>query len=472
MITRDFIGRAADFLAGLVRAREFVKHDIWPRERLLSYQRTRFLRLVRYAQASSAFYRDLYRGIELDETLEVANLPIVTKRVLMDHFETVVTDPRLRRSDLEQHLSVARGDEAYLGRYRVVATAGTSGLRGIFVYDRDAWRAVLANTIRWQYFTGITPRVPARVRICSIGADSPMHVTNRIPLSGNVGLFRLQHIEAASPIPDQVSALNSFQPQVLLPYASIAAVLAQEQIAGRLSIQPEVVATHSELLTPEVMWLIEQAWGRKPFNHYGLTEEPHVGTDCTLHTGVHLFEDTSMLEVVDDEHRPVPDGTSGTRYLLTNLYNKTLPLIRYEVTDLLCRSIDSCPCGRPFALLSGITGRADDLLHLKRSNGCGEIAIAPMLVSLAIESFLGVREYTAEHDSDGIHICVVATDPIEQQHIVSELPQRLSADIARQGAVAPPVTLSIVDRLDRGARPMGKLSTVERRRQAASAGVG
>ena len=168
----------------------------------------------------------------------------------------------------------------------------------------------------------------------------------------------------------------------------------------------------------------------------------------------------------------MPDGTTGTRYLLTNLYNKTLPLIRYEVTDLLCRSRDSCPCGRPFALLSGIAGRADDLLHLKRANGCGEIAIAPMLVSLAIESFLGVREYTAEHDSDGIHICVVATDPIEQQHIVRELPQRLCADIARQEAVAPPVTLSIVDHLDRRARPMGKLSTVERRRQAASAGVG
>ena len=100
----------------------------------------------------------------------------------MEHFETVVTDPRLRSAELEQHLSVAREDETYLSRYRVVATAGTSGLRGIFVYDRDAWRTVLANTIRWQRLTGITPRLPDRVRICTIGADSPMHVTSRIPL--------------------------------------------------------------------------------------------------------------------------------------------------------------------------------------------------------------------------------------------------------------------------------------------------
>ena len=146
--------------------------------------------------------------------------------------------------------------------------------------------------------------------------------------------------------------------------------------------------------------LIEQAWGRIPDNHYGLTEEPHVGTDCSMHAGIHLFEDTCMLEVVNDEHRPLPDGVMGTRYLLTNLYNKALPLIRYEVTDMLCRAAERCECGRPFALLQGIVGRAEDLLRLRRIDGTGEIAVAPMLISLAIESFPTVHEYTAEHDAE------------------------------------------------------------------------
>jgi hypothetical protein len=128
----------------------------------------------------------------------------------------------------------------------------------------------------------------------------------------------LRHIEATAPISQQVAVLNRFQPHALLPYPSIAALLAREQMAGRLAIRPEMVATHSELLTPEMARLIEQAWGRKPFNHYGLTEEPHIGTDCALHTGIHLFEDTSMIEVVNDDYQPVPDGTTGTRYLLTN----------------------------------------------------------------------------------------------------------------------------------------------------------
>jgi phenylacetate-coenzyme A ligase PaaK-like adenylate-forming protein len=471
MATSNVIGRVADVLWALLRAREFTKHDAWPRERLLAYQRARFMHLVQHARAYSAFYGDLYQGIELDDKLDVTKLPIVTKRRLMEHFDTVVTDPRLRRTQLEQHLSVTRGDEAYLGQYRVVATAGTSGLRGIFIYNRDAWRTVLANTIRWQHFTGIATRLPFRLRLCSIGADSPMHLTKRLPQSGNVGLFRLRHIEATAPISEQVAVLNRFQPHALLPYPSIAALLAREQMKGRLAIRPEMVATHSELLTPEMARLIEQAWGCAPFNHYGLTEEPHIGTDCTLHTGIHLFEDTSMIEVVDDEYQRVPDGTTGTRYLLTNLYNKTQPVIRYEVTDMLCRAVGPCECGRPFALLSGIGGRAEDLLRLQRADGAGEIAIPPMLITLAIESFLGVSEYCAEHDPDGIHIRLVIPDPAERQRIIRELPERLRADITRQGAVTPPVTLKVIDVLDRSAQRMGKLNIVGRRHSTAPARV-
>jgi phenylacetate-CoA ligase len=471
MAAGDLIRRVADLSWALLRAGQLNTHDSWPRPRLLAYQHARFLRLVRYAQVFSPFYADLYRGIEIDGALNVTRLPVVTKRLLMEHFETVVTDPRLRRAELERHLSVAREDESYLSRYRVVATAGTSGLRGIFVYDRDAWRTVLANTIRWQRLTGITPRLPDRIRICSIGADSPMHVTNRIPLSVNVGLFRLRHIEATEPISNQVEALNAFQPHALLPYPSIAALLAREQIAGRLAIRPEVVATHSELLTPEMSRLIEQAWGRIPYNHYGLTEEPHVGTDCSVHAGIHLFEDTCMLEVVNDEHQPLPDGVMGTRYLLTNLYNRTLPLIRYEVTDMLCRAAERCECGRPFALLQGIVGRAEDLLRLQRIDGTGEIAVAPMLISLAIESFPTVHEYAAEHDAEGIHIRLVVPNAGERPRIVSELPERLHADIARHGAVAPTITLSVVEALDRSAQRMGKLNVVERRRAAGAVEV-
>ena len=94
-----------------------------------------------------------------------------------------------------------------------------------------------------------------------------------------------------------------------------------------------------------------------------------------------------------------------------------------------------------------------------------------MLISLAIESFPTVHEYTAEHDADGIHIRLVVPNADERLRIVSELPERLRADIARQGAVAPAITLSVVDALDRSAQRMGKLNVVGRRRAAGAVEV-
>ena len=186
--------RLTDVLRALWIARGLRSHDRWSRDRLAAHQRRRLVGLVEHAVARSPFYRELYRD-QPREAIRLQDLPIVDKRTLMDNFDAVVTDPRLKLERLRQHLQTARGDDLYLGRYRVITTAGTSGLRGTFVYDRSAWSTVLANTMRWNRFAGITPRWPRRVRMCTIGADSPVHVSRRIPESGDVGLFKMLRLE-------------------------------------------------------------------------------------------------------------------------------------------------------------------------------------------------------------------------------------------------------------------------------------
>ena len=60
-----------------------------------------------------------------------------------------------------------------------------------------------------------------------------------------------------------------------------------------------------------------------------------LACDCDRHAGMHVFEDLVHVEVVDDDGRAVPDGTPGSRILVTNLVNRTQPLIRFELTDLV-----------------------------------------------------------------------------------------------------------------------------------------
>jgi phenylacetate-coenzyme A ligase PaaK-like adenylate-forming protein len=155
----------------------------------------------------------------------------------------------------------------------------------------------------------------------------------------------------------------------------------------------------------------------------------------------------------------------GSRYLLTNLYNRAQPLIRYEVTDMLCRSPALCPCGRPFALLSSIGGRAEDMLRLPRADGReGTVTVTPMVIGLAVEAFIGVREYAVEHDGQGIRMRLVVPDEADCRRILDELPARIVSDLARHGAAAPPIAIEFIGQLPRSEQRMGKIAVVARRK--------
>lgn len=452
--------RLYDMVRAVGFARELETHDAWLPEQLANHQQVEINRLVRHASENAPFYARHFEGIDLAGDVNLRDLPIIDKAILMENFDEVLTNNALKLDGIQAHMHNLSGDPFYRGEYRIVGTSGTSGLRGIFVYDRAAWRIVLANTLRWNRLLGIRPRLPFRVRILSIGADNPMHVTQRIPSSGDVGLFKVMHIEATDPLPRMVEKINDYRPEVILAYPSMAALLAEEQIAGRLSITPRVVSTHSEVLTDHMRGRIRDAWDIGCFNHYGLTEEPHVAADCPCHEGLHIFEDLCVVEIVDEANRPVPDGTPGAKYLLTNLYNFTQPLIRYEVTDVLTRAPRLCSCGRPFSLISSIGGRSEDVLYLPSREGGKKVPIAPLSLEMCVEAVDGISEFAIAHSPERVTVSVVPHGDTDLTGPRQAVVARMEDMIAEAGAVSPQIEVVAVEALERRREKMGKLRLV------------
>src|SRR5207253_2555145 len=106
------------------------------------------------------------------------------------------------------------------------------------------------------------------------------------------------------------------------------------------------------------------AWGKEPFNQYSATETADIAAEHRRCRHMHLFEDLLLAEVVDDCYHPVPRGVYGSRVLVTTLFSRTQPLIRYELNDSVRLSPDTCACGLPFAIVDGIQGRVEDTLSL------------------------------------------------------------------------------------------------------------
>jgi phenylacetate-coenzyme A ligase PaaK-like adenylate-forming protein len=448
-----------DVAAALWRAGRLQRHDRWSRAALKRHQQEMLERMVRHAVARSPFYRALYDDLSGEPQIALTRLPVIDKAMVMENFDDLVTDRRLKLAELEAHIDRGAPGGPFLGDYRVLSTTGTSGRRGVFVYDRAAWRTVLANTIRWHRFAGLRPRLPRRLRICAIGADAPAHISRSLPESGDVGLFRVLALSATQPMAALTAALQRFQPQVLMPYPSLAVLLAQEQLAGRLAIAPEMVLTHSEMLSAAMRRRIAEAWNAAVFDHYGLTEEPHVACECTAHDGLHVFEDLSIIEVLDDAGRPVPSGALGARYLLTNLYNRVQPLIRYEVTDAVALSEAPCACGRPFARITEIAGRSEQTFHLRGAAG-GRVAVPPIAFTSRLDIVSELVEYELRHDERKIELLAVPRAGVEREALRRRLIETLREVVGGLGAEPPDIAVVFRAALERRPERMGKRQPV------------
>jgi phenylacetate-CoA ligase len=173
--------RLADFLGGMRLSRELIEHERWPKGRLLRHQQERLDALVRHAMRHSPFYRELLSGVVRNGPVELSRLPVLDKTRMMEHYDEFVTDPRLKRDELLAWVEGLEQDELYLGEYRAMSTSGSSGRKGLFVYDEQGWRTIAAMFFRQSAWMGVKPRLPRRFRMCLIGGAAPSHMTGRAP---------------------------------------------------------------------------------------------------------------------------------------------------------------------------------------------------------------------------------------------------------------------------------------------------
>jgi phenylacetate-CoA ligase len=115
---------------------------------------------------------------------------------------------------------------------------------------------------------------------------------------------------------------------------------------------------------------IEKLYGLKAFNSYGLSEMngPGVAFECTYQDGMHVWEDSFLLEVIDlRTGELLSDGKEG-ELVFTSLRREGMPIIRYRTGDIATVYRKTCPCGRTHRRISRIKGRSDDMLIIKGVN--------------------------------------------------------------------------------------------------------
>lgn len=416
----------------LARSRVVASRERWSADRLEAYRRARLSALVAYVAPRSPFYRRLWGGIPGPD-VTIDQLPVVRRADLMAAFDDAVTDSRIRRDQVDEHLRCVSGDPLLLGEHRVMSSSGSAGEPGRFVYSRAGWDAFLDGLLRWTRWMGIRPGLP-RQRIAVIGAPDARHMTYRGAASIDVGVYDTLRLSATEPIGRLRDALTRHRPEFINAYPSVLELLAEEQLAGRMRITPRVLCTSSELRTAATTARIEAAFGVRPFDCYALTETGVTAVDCSMHDGLHVFEDLSIVEI------------ERGRVLVTNLHNEVLPMIRVEVSDLLVEAPGACRCGRTFRRLQAIDGRADDLLRVRRRDGT-HVVVHPLRLRSRLGAIGSVVQYRVDWHPDRVRLDVVAAH--EGAEVTEAVAAAFRAFVEEQDLASPPLEVRRVSGLSR-----------------------
>jgi phenylacetate-CoA ligase len=424
-------------------AAELVDRTGWSRSALAEHQRVKLRQAIRHASARSPYYQETIGELAAREA-PLDEFPILTKRLVMSNFDRIVTDRRLTRMTVEKQLDGPDPGGMMFDEYRAFATGGTTGERGVFVYSNRAWLSVMANIVRFQRLLGILPST----RSVGIAAASPIHMSYRFYAESRAIRPDSPRLDLTMPVPQIVGALNAYQPEAVTTYPSFIRVLASEQAAGRLKITPRLLRTGAEALTQQVRELASEMWNAPVINSYSSTEVGTMGHECLHLSGLHLAEDLCHFEVVDEHDQPVPEGTCGAKLLVTTLENETLPLIRYELTDLVTLTTEPCPCGLPFARISSIEGRSEDVLQLPKKGG-GAIDVHALRLRSPLIGTEGVRQFQLGKLPDGLEITISVLPEFDSAAIKLKVERSILAVLDKLAVAPMRILVTVVDQIER-----------------------
>jgi phenylacetate-coenzyme A ligase PaaK-like adenylate-forming protein len=426
----------------LVQLPEHIRRLRWSRAQIEASQREELRALLAHAMENSPFHRRRLPGIEpADIDLpDLRRLPVMTKAEMMASLDDVFTDRRLNRGLVEEALAATTNEPVpILGRYTALASGGVSGQRGVFVSDPQARVDFILSGFRSQMarLASLGGPPPKEQTVCMVAAASAVHGTGSMPAwSAGGGLpFRVVPVPVTLPLAEIVKRLNVLQPTSLFAYASMLACLAAEQRAGRLRIAPKSVTSNSETLIPEMRATITEAFRASVVDGFG-SSEGLIGHSAPDDEVLVFNSDLCIAELVDAEHRPVPRGVPSAKVLLTNLYNRTQPLIRYELTDSFVQQPDAPDHGH---LRAKVRGRADEVLHYQGAD------IHPHVVRSVLVRCPEILDYEVRQTLQGMDVQALAVVPFDPGTVAQWLVQALT----EAGLDNPVISVSTVDHLQR-----------------------
>jgi phenylacetate-CoA ligase len=395
-------------------------------------QALQFYRLKQTLERVSqcGFYQKRFKGLGLEvaslESLEdVARLPLTTKQDLRDAYPYgFLCEPKERL-------------------VRLHVSSGTTGQATAMFYTRgdlESWADLMA---RCMHMTGARP------------GDTFQNMMGYGLFTGGLGfhygaerLGLLTIPAGAGNSKRQIQLMLDFSTTVIHIIPSYALhlmdIMTAMGVDPRRDLRLRIAYTGAEPYSEEIRQRIQEFYGVKAYNSYGLSEMngPGVAFECLEQNGLHIWEDAYLVEVLDPETlEPVPEGTVG-ELVLTSLRREAMPLIRYRTKDLTRIVKGPCACGRKHRRLDRIQGRSDDMFIIKGVN-IFPIQVEQVLMNIPEVGNNYLIVLQRENNVDQMIVRVEVTDRtfIEDMRHLQRIQKKITHELKGELLVTPRVEL-------------------------------
>jgi phenylacetate-CoA ligase len=344
----------------------FAQRPFRARARVQMYQDARIRRLIHHAWRNVAFYRRRFEeaGIGPEEIrggADLARLPILTKADLR-----ACRNGELLAGGVDKASCIAE------------ISSGTTGEPVRFVRTRGEEYALFAHRLRAQVLSGLRPW-DVRVKIGSQPVRTLPH---------RLGLFRCDAVSDGQPHTQILAELEKKQFNVLSAMPGILDILlplvAESKLRNR---HLRRVFCGAELLSAGTRKRVEETLGCRVIDFYGATEVNLIAWECVRCGLYHTCDDAVFAEVLTEDGREARPGEQG-RLIVTALHSFAMPLIRYEIGDVVRRPAEAAACRIGFGTIDQIVGRLADHLPLPDGQWLGPCRLIEVAQSIA-----GVRRF-------------------------------------------------------------------------------
>lgn len=380
--------------------KEIESRNKWSTEQFKNYQYETLSKLIRHAAAKVPHYQKMFNELKIDPNSikcleDLQKIPILEKSVVRQNSENLL-DETLDKKSL----------------FRIYTSGSTGTPLALYSDKKFASAAFAYGETRWHGIAGMHRRINPSVSLGGHLVAEPGR--NRPPFWVYNRRWDQLYMSSYHLAPDYikhyVDELRRFNADYIEGIPSSIYAVAKYIIENEIEPIPfKACFTTSETLFEYQRQAIAKAFMCRTYNQYGCTEYVVFAAECE-HGSMHLSPEVCIVEVVDDDDKPLPHGETGN-LICTSLINRVQTFIRYRVGDVGSLKAGKCACGSSLPMMGTIEGRIDDVLISPDGRRIGHLDVVyggltgimeAQIVQDDISSFrVRVVPTKSYHDEDG-----------------------------------------------------------------------